>query len=125
MSAERPYIDKEHPQVYKALAKAAVVSRAASNEAGAGQPGATVTRLTVKPSKLTAKGIGFTPQVQVFVDGIGFNSAAVVKRGKKVTQSGALANGQTIGQYLTRGRDVELTFVNSDQRLTKVRFTVP
>lgn len=27
MSAERPYIDKEHPQIYKALAEVAVASR--------------------------------------------------------------------------------------------------
>ncbi|MBR8740823.1 carboxymuconolactone decarboxylase family protein [Nocardiopsis sp. MG754419] len=36
MSAERPYIDKEHPQVYAALVKAAGASRSASHEAGLG-----------------------------------------------------------------------------------------
>lgn len=50
MSAERPYIDKEHPQVYKALAKAAVVSRAASNEAGLGDD--TIELINVRVSQI-------------------------------------------------------------------------
>jgi AhpD family alkylhydroperoxidase len=36
MSAERPYIDKEHPEVYRAMVKAAAASRAAANAAGLG-----------------------------------------------------------------------------------------
>ncbi|MFD6100410.1 carboxymuconolactone decarboxylase family protein [Nocardiopsis flavescens] len=36
MNAERPYIDKEHPEVYKAAVKAAVASRAAARDAGLG-----------------------------------------------------------------------------------------
>lgn len=36
MSAERPYIDKEHPAVYEALTKAAAASRTAAREAGLG-----------------------------------------------------------------------------------------
>lgn len=36
MSAERPYIDKEHPEVYRAMVKAAAACRTAANEAGLG-----------------------------------------------------------------------------------------
>ncbi|MFC3996724.1 carboxymuconolactone decarboxylase family protein [Nocardiopsis sediminis] len=36
MSAERPYIDKQHPEVYKAAVKAAAASRTAAHEAGLG-----------------------------------------------------------------------------------------
>ncbi|CAL9617702.1 hypothetical protein SUDANB121_05793 [Nocardiopsis dassonvillei] len=36
MSAERPYIDKEHPEVYRAMVRAAAASRAAANAAGLG-----------------------------------------------------------------------------------------
>ncbi|MFJ9552666.1 carboxymuconolactone decarboxylase family protein [Nocardiopsis sp. NPDC101807] len=36
MSAERPYIDKEHPEVYGAMLKAAAASRSAAREAGLG-----------------------------------------------------------------------------------------
>lgn len=36
MNAERPFIDKEHPAVYRAMLTAAKASRAASREAGLG-----------------------------------------------------------------------------------------
>lgn len=36
MSAERPYIDKEHPKAYRAAVKAASASRTAAHEAGLG-----------------------------------------------------------------------------------------
>lgn len=36
MSAERPFIDKEHPEVYRAMVRAAAASRTAANEAGLG-----------------------------------------------------------------------------------------
>lgn len=50
MSAERPYIDKEHPEVYKALGKAAAASRAASNEAGLGDD--TIELVNVRVSQI-------------------------------------------------------------------------
>ncbi|MFD3683474.1 carboxymuconolactone decarboxylase family protein [Nocardiopsis sp. NPDC058631] len=37
MSAERPYIDKEHPKVYGAMLQAAAASRSAAQEAGLGE----------------------------------------------------------------------------------------
>ncbi|WP_047868739.1 carboxymuconolactone decarboxylase family protein [Nocardiopsis sp. RV163] len=36
MRAERPYIDKEHPEVYAAMLKAAAASRTAARQAGLG-----------------------------------------------------------------------------------------
>lgn len=50
MNAERPYIDKEHPEVYKALAKVAVASRAASNGAGLGDD--TIELINVRVSQI-------------------------------------------------------------------------
>ncbi|HJE59280.1 MAG TPA: carboxymuconolactone decarboxylase family protein [Nocardiopsis listeri] len=50
MNAERPYIDKEHPTVYKALGKAAVASRAASHEAGLGDD--TIELINVRVSQI-------------------------------------------------------------------------
>jgi len=50
MSAERPYIDKEHPKVYKALANAAVASRAEAREAGLGDD--TIELINVRVSQI-------------------------------------------------------------------------
>lgn len=50
MSAERPFIDKEHPTVYKALGKAAVASRAASHEADLGDD--TIELINVRVSQI-------------------------------------------------------------------------
>lgn len=75
---------------------------APSNEAGAGSgAGATLSKVKVKPTKITAKGTGFTATVQVFLDGIPFVTAATIKNGKKVTQAGTLLTGETIGAYLS------------------------
>ncbi len=87
-----------------------------SNSAAAGAgPGATLGAVKVKPTKITAKGSGFTTRVQVFVDGIPFVAAAAVKVGNKVVQKGGLLTGQSIGAYLAShsGRAV-IGFRNSD-----------
>lgn len=92
---------------------------APSNEAGAGLPGATLSKVAVKATKIVAKGEGFTDVVDVFVDGVRFQSAATVKNGKKVTQKGRLATGETIAQYFIPGRMVEISFVNSDGSISR------
>ncbi len=85
-----------------------------SNELGVVPP--TITKLSVKATKIQAKGTGFTTdQVQVFVDGLPFLSPAVVKSaGKKVVQKGTLITGQTIGAYLAaHGGSARISFRNS------------
>ncbi len=50
MRAERPYIDKEHPEVYAAMLKAAAASRAAAREAGLGDD--TVEMINIRVSQI-------------------------------------------------------------------------
>ncbi|MEE2037549.1 carboxymuconolactone decarboxylase family protein [Nocardiopsis sp. CT-R113] len=50
MRAERPYIDKEHPEVYKAAVKAAAASRAAAHEAGLGDD--TIELINIRVSQI-------------------------------------------------------------------------
>lgn len=92
----------------------------ASNEAGAGTgPGAMLTKVKVKPAKITAKGSGFTETVQVFLDGIPFAVPATIKNGKKVTQTGTLLTGETIGAYLAaHGNRAVVTIRNSNGTLS-------
>lgn len=74
---------------------------APSNEAGAGTgAGPVLSKVKVKPTKITAKGSGFSATVQVFLDGIPFAQPATIKAGKKVTQTGTLLTGETVGAYL-------------------------
>lgn len=88
---------------------------APSNEASGNVPTATVTRVSVKATKIVAIGSGFSETVTVLVDGIPFGTAAKVKRsGSKVIQKGALLNGQTIGQYLAAHPSVVIGFRNSN-----------
>ena len=91
-----------------------------SNEASAGTPGADIGRVQIKGAKVVAKGTGFTSEVRVFVDGLPFASAAKVKAGTKVTQKGRLLTGETVDEYFTPGRRVEVTFLNDDASLTRV-----
>jgi hypothetical protein len=96
-----------------------------SNESSAGTPGASIRSMRVKGDRLVAKGNGFTDQVTILVDGIAFATPSVVKKRKKLTQRGALATGETLGQYFTPGRSVAVVFVNSDQSATRIDFVVP
>src|SRR5262249_28299321 len=97
-----------------------------SNEAGAGQAGANVTSITVKGSKLKAKGTGFTDSVLVFADGIPFAAPAKVKKNNTlVKQGGSLIDGTSIGEYFTSGKVVEIVFVNHAGTLTRSPYTKP
>jgi hypothetical protein len=93
---------------------------APSNEASAGTPGASISSLRVKPTKIVAKGTGFTPSVQVFLNGVPFVGPARVKQRRKVSQAGLLTSGESIAQVFAAGTPVEVTFLNSDQSLTRV-----
>ena len=84
-------------------------------------PGATVTALELRATKIVAKGSGFTDQVEVFVDGLKFVQPAAVKNGKKVTQKGPLENGQTLGQYLAaHGGCAVVGLCNSNGGLARI-----
>lgn len=88
---------------------------APANEASADVAAATLTSVKVKPSKIVAKGTGFSTGVVVFIDGIPFLSAAALKaNGGKVVQKGALLTGQTIQQYLQMHPQVVISFRNSN-----------
>jgi hypothetical protein len=98
----------------------------ASNEVPAGTPGATITKLKVKRTGVTASGTGFTASVQVFLDGIPFASPAKVKNNRmKVAQKGPLITGQTVGAYKPSGSAVEVIFVNNDATITRKTGTIP
>ena len=97
----------------------------ASNEVSGGLKPATVTNVKVTSTKIKANGDGFTSTVLVFVDGIPFASGAKVKGGKKVTQKGALITGQTLGEYLTPGKVVAITFRNADGAIATWVYTKP
>ncbi len=85
----------------------------ASNEVGV-KP-ATVTKVTVKTTKVVAKGSDFGANVQVFLDGIPFLQPATVKGGKKVTQKGTLITGESARAYITaHGGSARITFRNPD-----------
>lgn len=96
-----------------------------SNEVSGGLTPATVTKVKVTNAKIKATGKGFSTSVLVFIDGIPFVSGATVKNGKKVTQKGALLNGQTLAQYLTPGRVVAITFRNADGAIATWVYTKP
>ncbi len=88
---------------------------APSNEGSADVPAATLTKVKVKSAKIQATGNGFSEAVTVFVDGIPFVSAAVVKKqGTKVIQKGNLLTGQSIGAYLAANPSVLISFRNSN-----------
>jgi hypothetical protein len=96
-----------------------------SNEVSGGVPAATLGPVKVKPAKIVATGSGFSPTVQVFVDGIPFVSAAKVKGGTKVTQKGNLITGQSLAQYLTSGKTVAITFRNENGGIATDVYTKP
>lgn len=86
-----------------------------SNEVSGNVPAADVSRVSVKATKITAFGTGFSENVAVFVDGIPFATSAKLKKaGTKVIQKGALLSGQTIGQYMTGRSSVVIGFRNAN-----------
>jgi len=99
----------------------------ASNEAGAGAgAAATLSKVKVKTTKISAKGTGFTTSVQVFLGGVPFATPAVVKKGTKVTQTGNLLTGQTIGQYLAaHGNRAIVSFRNSNGAVATSAYMKP
>jgi uncharacterized repeat protein (TIGR01451 family) len=92
----------------------------AANADGTGdEPGAAITSVKVTSSKVTAKGSGFTDDVEVLIDGINFASAAKVKgAGSKTVQKGGLSVGLTMDEYLSTGTSFLFIFRNSDGGVT-------
>jgi hypothetical protein len=76
-------------------------------------------------NKITGKGSGFSSTVVVFVDGVPFSTQSTVKGSTKVVQKGPLATGQSLSQYLTSGRIVDVSYLNIGGGLTTVRVTAP
>jgi uncharacterized repeat protein (TIGR01451 family) len=92
-----------------------------SNEvsAGAGEP--TLSTFEFTDKKITVTGTGFTAAVSVTIDGMTFEKSATVKKQKtKVIQKGKLANGQTVGEYVTSGKTVFLCYENDTGATTCV-----
>jgi hypothetical protein len=91
----------------------------ASNEVGVVP--AIVTSLVAKGARVTAKGSGFTPQVQVFVDGIPFVAQAKVNAaGKKVRQKGTLVTGETAASYIAAHGSARIAVRNTTGTITTV-----
>jgi hypothetical protein len=74
---------------------------------------------------LKVTGSGFASDVEVFVDGIPFASPAKLKRGTQVVQKGALANGQTLGQYLRSGAPAAIVVRNAGAGAAQLSYTRP
>ena len=85
------------------------------------QQGPRVLSVTVL-STITVVGSGFSKEVAVFIDGIGFNNPAVVRHDRRVVQKGKLANGQSIEQAVPAGKTVKIKLRNSDGGETEVAF---
>ena len=96
-----------------------------SNEVSGGIPAANLGVVKVSAGKIAAKGTDFSDTVQVFVDGIPFVAPAKVKARKKVVQRGTLLTGQTLGQYITRGKTVAITFRNENGGVATYVHTAP
>ncbi|HXG64119.1 MAG TPA: DUF11 domain-containing protein, partial [Blastocatellia bacterium] len=95
-----------------------------SNE-GSAPRGATVlgAALTPNGNKLKATGVGFSPQVDVMIDGVGFSSKGKGKGGgTKLVQKGRLTDGRTMLEAIPPGRKVLLTFVNANGGIASYSF---
>jgi hypothetical protein len=95
-----------------------------SNE-GSAQQGATVIGASLTPNgnKLKATGIDFSVQVDVMVDGVGFDRQAKGKGGgTKLVQKGRLTDGRTMLEAIPPGRKVLLTFVNANGGIASYSF---
>lgn len=73
----------------------------------------TITSIRITDTKITAIGSGFIKPVRVLIDGVEFNEPARV-RGTRVTQTGSLRNGSSIGQAVRPGVLVTMTFRNGN-----------
>jgi hypothetical protein len=93
-------------------------------EGSAEVPAATLLKVMVGPTKITAKGTGFSDTVTVFLDGIPFTTAAVVKAGNtNVVQKSGLLTGQGVGDYLATHSSVLVGFRNSNGGVATYRYT--
>jgi hypothetical protein len=99
----------------------------ASNEASGGIPGPAITSVKVNSKKVVGNGTGWVFPVTVFFDNVGFTSPTKVKNKPnfiRVTQKGRLENGQSISNYLQPGREVLITFRNSNGATTAIPVVV-
>ena len=88
-------------------------------------PGPTITAANIKVTnkKITATGSGFVG-TKLTVDGVAFAKAPVISAdASKFTQKGKLANGMSIKNAIPKGKQVMLTFTNSNGGVTVVPFT--
>lgn len=95
-----------------------------------GGPDVKPENVLVLPDLITAVGSGFSPGLNVLVNGIGFDQQATVEdQGKRVTQAGRLTdpvNGSlTIDGAFKSGQTLTITFDNSNGGVTSVPYTRP
>jgi len=88
-----------------------IMESSPSNTAGI-PAGPSIDSVTVG-SKIKGSGSGFDPQIQLFIEKIGFEKAATLKKPSLVVQKGSLSNGNTITQAVS-GKRVLITFQNPD-----------
>jgi hypothetical protein len=74
--------------------------------------------------KIKATGTGFTDDVQVFIGAVGFSRPASVRNENTlVVQKGALADGSNLGDVLTPGKTVIMSFRNRNGGIGSFSFT--
>jgi len=100
----------------------AAIESARSNEVAV-PPGPTITGIKVT-GKLKVLGSGFSGQVQIFVDGVGFVKAAAVADSTLLIQKGPLTDGTSISDIGT-ARSVLITVKNGDGGFATFTFKHP
>ena len=74
--------------------------------------------------KIKATGTGFADSVKVFIGGTGFSRGAAVKNSNTlVVQKGTLSDGTSVGDVITPGATVIISFQNSDGGIGSFSFT--
>jgi len=71
---------------------------------------------------INARGAGFSKNLAVFIDSVGFKEGAKVKGGTRVIQKGKLTDGRSIAEAVPPGKVVKMKFRNSNGGETEVSF---
>ncbi|MCI0488769.1 MAG: DUF11 domain-containing protein, partial [Blastocatellia bacterium] len=84
--------------------------------------GPTIDEVTLT-GKLKATGSGFARGLEVFIDGVGFEKQAKVKKNNTlVKQKGKLTDGRTLAEAVTSGQAVLISFRNPDGGISSLIF---
>jgi uncharacterized repeat protein (TIGR01451 family) len=71
---------------------------------------------------INARGAGFSKNLAIFIDSVGFKEGAKVKGGTRVIQKGKLTDGRSIAEAVPPGKVVKMKFRNSNGGETEVSF---